>query len=224
MINGVPCHHLFFLQPPGIELELWVAKGEQAVPRRLIVTYRSLPGEPRFIAEMSDWNFNVHPTAADFTLQLPKGATKIDLQQEKTTMKLSWLGMAVAVAPLLASPHAFGWGTVHGAYGGAAYRGPMGAAAVRGPNGGTAVRGPYGGASLSRPGWCYRIPPASLRVWRRLLSSSGRVSGRRRSGWICRRRGDRSCRRRSRGVPLPYPYPYYPPPYYQPPPAVVVVP
>lgn len=83
MINGIPCHHLFFLQPPGIELELWVEKGEQAVPRRLIVTYRSLPGEPRFIAEMSDWNFNVHPAAADFTLQLPKGATKIDLQQGK---------------------------------------------------------------------------------------------------------------------------------------------
>src|SRR6266436_4811768 len=40
-IDGAPYDHLFFSQPPGIELEVWLAKNEQAVPRRLIVTYRS---------------------------------------------------------------------------------------------------------------------------------------------------------------------------------------
>jgi hypothetical protein len=39
------------------------------LPRRLIVTYRSLPGEPNFIAEFSDWDFNIHPSDADFTFQ-----------------------------------------------------------------------------------------------------------------------------------------------------------
>ncbi len=82
-IDGVPCRHLFFMQPPGIELELWVEKNAAAVPRRLIVTYRSLPGEPRFIAEMWGWNMSARPTDAAFELHVPAGATKIELPQGK---------------------------------------------------------------------------------------------------------------------------------------------
>ena len=79
-IDGAPYDHLFFFQPPGIELELWVAKNEQSLPRRLIVTYRTLPGQPNFIAEFSDWNFNVQTPDADFTFQPPAGATQVELK------------------------------------------------------------------------------------------------------------------------------------------------
>ena len=73
----LPYLHLFFSQPPGIELELWLAKNDQSLPRRLIVTYRDLPGQPNFIAEFSDWNFNIHPSDADFTFQPPPDAEQI---------------------------------------------------------------------------------------------------------------------------------------------------
>ena len=79
-IDGAPYDHLFFFQPPGIELELWVAKTEQSLPRRLIVTYRSLPGEPNFIAQFSDWNFNIQTPDADFAFQPPAGATQVELK------------------------------------------------------------------------------------------------------------------------------------------------
>jgi hypothetical protein len=79
-IDGAPYDHLFFFQPPGIELEVWLSKNEQALPRRLIVTYRSLPGQPNFIAEFSDWNFNIHPSDADFAFQPPAGATQVELK------------------------------------------------------------------------------------------------------------------------------------------------
>jgi hypothetical protein len=75
-IDGVPCRHLLFTQPPGIELELWIEKNDKALPRRLIATYRSEPGQPSFIAEMFDWNFSVHPSDAEFTFQPPEGATQ----------------------------------------------------------------------------------------------------------------------------------------------------
>jgi hypothetical protein len=39
-----------------------VVENDQSLPRRLIVTYRSLPGQPNFIAEFSDWNLNIHPS------------------------------------------------------------------------------------------------------------------------------------------------------------------
>jgi hypothetical protein len=79
-IDGVPCLHMFFSQPPGIELELWVEKNDQSLPRRLIVTYRRLAGEPNFVAEFSDWNFNIHPSDADFTFQPPADATQVQLK------------------------------------------------------------------------------------------------------------------------------------------------
>ena len=82
VIDGVPCSHLFFKQPPDIELELWVEKEkpDQAVPRRLVVTYRSLPDQPSFIAEFSDWNLAAKPTDAEFVFTPPEGAKKVELK------------------------------------------------------------------------------------------------------------------------------------------------
>ena len=83
-IDGAPYDHLFFFQPPGIELELWLSKNEQSLPRRLIVTYRTLPGQPNFIAQFSDWNFNVQAADADFAFQPPAGATQVELKPVAT--------------------------------------------------------------------------------------------------------------------------------------------
>lgn len=79
-IDGVPCLHMFFSQPPGLDLELWVEKNDQSVPHRLIVTYRSLPGQPDFVAQFSNWNFSIHPSDADFVFQPPAGAVQIALK------------------------------------------------------------------------------------------------------------------------------------------------
>jgi hypothetical protein len=78
-IDGVLCRHLVFSQPPGIELELWLEANDKSLPRRLIVTYRLLPGEPNFVAEMSDWDFTVQPSDADFKWQPPEGAEQMQL-------------------------------------------------------------------------------------------------------------------------------------------------
>lgn len=77
------------------------------------------------------------------------------------------VGLGIGLAASSASD-AFGWGSIHGAYGGAAYRGPMGRTAVVGPRGGAAyrgpyaagARGPYGGAAARGPygGTYYRAP------------------------------------------------------------------
>ena len=75
-IDGVPCVHLVFSQPPGIELELWL-ESDRGVPRRLIVIDNDSPGKPEFIAEMFDWDFTVHPADADFAFAPPNGAKEI---------------------------------------------------------------------------------------------------------------------------------------------------
>ena len=79
-IDGAPADHLTLFQPPGLELELWLAKTAQALPERLFITYRSIPGQPNFIASFSDWNFSITPTDADFTFQPPEGAKQVELK------------------------------------------------------------------------------------------------------------------------------------------------
>jgi hypothetical protein len=78
-IDGTPCKHLYFEQPPGVTLELWVEANERALPRRLIVTYTNLPESPSFIAMFSDWNLSPGLTDADFQFTPPAGAAKIEL-------------------------------------------------------------------------------------------------------------------------------------------------
>src|SRR5690348_250220 len=77
-IDGTPCRHLFFTQSGGTELELWVENNDRALPRRLVVTYRALPGQPNFIAELSDWNIGVKAPDTAFQFQPPPDATKVD--------------------------------------------------------------------------------------------------------------------------------------------------
>jgi len=77
-IDGAPARHLFFTQSGAIELELWLDK-ERAIPRRLWITYRAMPGQPNFVAEFVDWNFNNRPSDAEFAFQPPQGAQKVDL-------------------------------------------------------------------------------------------------------------------------------------------------
>lgn len=77
MIEGTLCLHMFFTQPPGIEIELWTEKNPSALPRRIVVTYRSLPGEPRFIATLKDWRIGERIPDSAFAFRPPRGATEV---------------------------------------------------------------------------------------------------------------------------------------------------
>jgi hypothetical protein len=75
-------------------LEVWLEDNEQALPRRFVVTYRSLPGRPIFIAELSDWDFSIQPPDRDFVFQPPAGVTEVELKASAIT--LSYISGAVA--------------------------------------------------------------------------------------------------------------------------------
>jgi hypothetical protein len=84
-INGTRCNHFFFEQAADdLELELWLEDNERALPRRFVVTYRSLPGRPIFIAELSDWDFSIQPPDSDFVFEPPAGVTQVELKASAT--------------------------------------------------------------------------------------------------------------------------------------------
>jgi hypothetical protein len=78
-IDGVTCRHFFFVQAADdLEWELWLEDNDRALPRRVVVTYRSLPGRPNFIAELSNWDFSISPRDSDFTFEAPPGVTRVE--------------------------------------------------------------------------------------------------------------------------------------------------
>jgi hypothetical protein len=84
-IDGVQCRHFFFEQAADdLELELWLEDNGRALPRRFVVTYRSLPGRPIFIAELSGWDFSIQPSDSDFVFQPPPGVTQVELKASET--------------------------------------------------------------------------------------------------------------------------------------------
>ena len=78
-IGGVRCRHFFFEQAPDIDVELWLEDNDRSLPRRVVMTYRSLPGRPNFIAELSDWDFSTQFPDSDFVFQPPAGVVKVEL-------------------------------------------------------------------------------------------------------------------------------------------------
>jgi hypothetical protein len=74
----VPTDHLA-VRSDSVDLQVWVSRGEQPLPRRVVITYKNEPGQPQFWAELSDWNFSPAVTEANFSFTPPPGAEKIPL-------------------------------------------------------------------------------------------------------------------------------------------------
>jgi len=75
-IAGVPCDHLALRGDEG-DLQLWVAQGNQPLPRRLVITYKREEGRPQFWAQFSEWNLAPEVPDALFVFTPPAGAVKI---------------------------------------------------------------------------------------------------------------------------------------------------
>ena len=75
-IAGVPCDHLA-LRGDQADLQVWVAQGQQPLPRRVVITYKHADGRPQFWAQFSDWNLSPEIPDALFAFTPPTGAAKI---------------------------------------------------------------------------------------------------------------------------------------------------
>jgi hypothetical protein len=74
-INGVPCDQLAFRQA-RVDWQLWVEKGERALPRKILITTRYEVGDPQWQATL-DWNLNPTIDASTFVFKAPEGSVEI---------------------------------------------------------------------------------------------------------------------------------------------------
>ena len=76
MISGVLCDHLA-LRGEKEDLQVWIARGDEPVPRRIVITYRELEGQPQFWAQFIEWNLSPELSDTTFTFSPPEGATRV---------------------------------------------------------------------------------------------------------------------------------------------------
>ncbi len=81
-VNGESCHHIACSQE-FIDWQLWIDDGLQPLPRKVLITYKSVPGMPRYTAVFNEWNLDAEFSDSVFEPNLPAGARKIDLLEIK---------------------------------------------------------------------------------------------------------------------------------------------
>jgi len=85
-VDGRRCHHLAF-QEKKIDWQIWIEDGIQLVPCKLVITYKTLPGAPQFIAVFSHWDLVAPAPDSMFAANLPAGADRITFQATATAEK-----------------------------------------------------------------------------------------------------------------------------------------
>jgi len=72
----VPTDHVA-VRSAEVDIQLWIARGPEPLPRRIVVTYKNAPGQPQFRADLYDWKVVAKADAAAFKFIPPAGAEQI---------------------------------------------------------------------------------------------------------------------------------------------------
>jgi hypothetical protein len=73
------CHHLAFTRD-NIDWQMWITAGNKPSPRKMVITYKHLPGEPQYTMQLLKIEYEPKVNDSVFACQIPKGADKIDFQ------------------------------------------------------------------------------------------------------------------------------------------------
>jgi len=74
-IAGVLCDHLA-LRNEMLDVQLWIEKGSEPVPRRMLILHKDIKGRPRAWLQFSEWDFSPKLSERTFTLSPPRNAER----------------------------------------------------------------------------------------------------------------------------------------------------
>jgi hypothetical protein len=77
MIDGVRCDHLAF-RNPAVDWQIWIADGDEPLPRKYVVTTRDDPAHPQYEIRMRRWNIAPAPDEAAFVFAAPEDAREVE--------------------------------------------------------------------------------------------------------------------------------------------------
>ena len=77
VIDGRECEHLAF-RNFDTDWQLWVEVGEKPIPRKLVITSKTLNNAPQYTLRVKSWKTGVQPAPEAFAFIPPAGAKKLD--------------------------------------------------------------------------------------------------------------------------------------------------
>jgi hypothetical protein len=77
-VEGFWTNHVA-LRKPGIDLELWVRKGDEPFPAKMAITYTEEEGRPTYVARFRRWSTTVPDAVSQFTFTPPTDAERVEV-------------------------------------------------------------------------------------------------------------------------------------------------
>ncbi|KJS30029.1 MAG: membrane protein [Desulfatitalea sp. BRH_c12] len=77
VIDGVQCEHLAF-RNFDTDWQVWVEVGQKPIPRKLVITSKTINGAPQYTLRVRKWNTASMPGRDSFAFTPPDGARELD--------------------------------------------------------------------------------------------------------------------------------------------------
>jgi hypothetical protein len=78
VVDGVECEHLAF-RGADTDWQIWIEAGARPVPRKYVITSKTLAGAPQYTLRIKDWKTDAIADADAFVFKPPADATKAGL-------------------------------------------------------------------------------------------------------------------------------------------------
>jgi len=76
VVGGVECDHLAF-RNQETDWQLWIERGDNPIPRKYVITTKSVGAAPQYTLTVHDWKTDVETAATDFDFTPPEGAQQL---------------------------------------------------------------------------------------------------------------------------------------------------
>jgi len=76
VIDGAECEHLAF-RNTDTDWQLWVEVGERPIPRKMVITSKTVNSAPQYTLRVKSWKTGVEPAPDAFAFSPPTGAQKL---------------------------------------------------------------------------------------------------------------------------------------------------
>jgi len=84
VVDGVECEHLAF-RGHETDWQIWIQTGAQPIPRKFVITSKTLAGAPQYTLRIKDWKTDPIADPDAFAFKPPQGATKVSLDSDVMT-------------------------------------------------------------------------------------------------------------------------------------------
>jgi hypothetical protein len=76
VVGGIECDHLAF-RNQETDWQLWIERGDNPVPRKYVITTKSVGAAPQYTLVIHDWQTGMEVADGDFTFTPPEGAQNL---------------------------------------------------------------------------------------------------------------------------------------------------